>query len=172
MGVFLRTDDVPSSGFPELITNESQIFKVGALAQIQDVHKTDHGTRLILMGHRRITFENFTNLGPPVWSNVTHWKKPAVDKVSSLNLKAYTNEVMAVVREIIRYNPLLQEMLQQWITRIDFSDPFKMADFATALTSADGPDLQKVLEASVAEVNFNPYLFLLNFLPHILDQHC
>ena len=45
-------------------------------------------------------------------------------------------------------NPLSQELLQQYISRIDLGDPFKLADFAAAMTTADGEDLQRVLEAA------------------------
>ena len=45
-------------------------------------------------------------------------------------------------------NPLSQELMQQYISRIDLSDPFKLADFAAVLTSADGEELQRVLEAA------------------------
>lgn len=53
---------------------------------------------------------------------------------------------MNTVRELVKHNPLLQEMLAQWVARLDLTDPYRLADFATALTSGDGHDLQRVLE--------------------------
>eukprot|EP01034_Spumella_vulgaris_P033539 gene33539-41387_t len=113
------------------------------------------------MGHRRINFNSFVSFGPPAIAEVTHWKRPVIDKLSTLNLKAYVNEVMVVVRELIMYNPLLQEMLTHWVSRIDFSDPYKLADFATALTSPEGFELQRVLEAELPEERLSLVLELL-----------
>ena len=58
-------------------------------------------------------------------------------------------------------SPLLQEQLQHWVSRFDFNDPYKLADFATALTTAEGIDLQKVLEASDPEERLSLTLELL-----------
>lgn len=33
------------------------------------------------------------------------------------------------------------------MARVDLNDPFKLADFASAITAAEGAELQKVLEA-------------------------
>lgn len=36
--------------------------------------------------------------------------------------------------------------LHQTVSKIDLNDPYKMADFASAITTADGAELQKVPE--------------------------
>ena len=56
---------------------------------------------------------------------------------------------------------MLQEQLHHWVSRFDFNDPYKLADFATALTTAEGMELQKVLEASDPEERLSLTLELL-----------
>lgn len=98
LGVFLRTEDMSSNvPMPEIVTKESEIFKVGTFAQVQQINKTDFGTQLILMGHRRINFESFVNFGPPAIANVSHWKRPTDvdDALTNISMKAHINEVTA-----------------------------------------------------------------------------
>ncbi len=58
--------------------------------------------------------------------------------------------MIAACRELVRINPLAQEHMQQWVSRIEISDPFKLADFAASMTTASASELQAVLEASDA----------------------
>lgn len=135
----------------DIITHGKQVFNVGTFAQVQSVVKTDHGTQFLLLGHRRVTIEKFTDFGPPAWVNVKHWKKNPITTDRSPALKAYSNEVLTAARELIQINPLAHEHMQQWVSRIDISDPFKLADFAAAMTTADGVELQQVLEEADPE---------------------
>ena len=59
-------------------------------------------------------------------------------------------------------NPLAHEHIQQWVSRIDLSDPAKLADFAAAMTTADGQELQKVLECEGVEARLVLALTLLS----------
>lgn len=118
VGVFLRTSNNgdtehaldtlnATTATPEVITNMSQIHKVGTFAQITNIIRTlpddsigtTSAAQLLLMGHRRITLDEVTSFGPPVYSKVIHWKKSMVplDKQSPA-LKAYINEVLAAAR--------------------------------------------------------------------------
>jgi len=54
--------------------------------------------------------------------------------------------------ELFKLNPLAQEHSAQWLSRFELSDSLKLADFASAITTADASELQGVLEASDPEV--------------------
>ena len=163
LGMFMRTDtkEVPLIEVPELITNPSQLYKIGCFAQVHSMVKSDIGTQLLLLGHRRINIDEFINIGPPTNVKVTHWKRSQVNVISPA-IKAYSNELVAAARELIKLNPLAQEHMQQWVSRIELSDPFKLADFAAAMTTADGHDLQKVLECADPEERLALALELIN----------
>eukprot|EP01038_Epipyxis_sp_PR26KG_P012542 gene12542-16820_t len=147
ISVFMRNDLKASSEIQEIITDMNQLHNVGTLVQVQNIIRTENnGTQLMMVGHRRVTLQSITSFGPPTIGEVKHWKKSIVDSETP-TLKAYTNEVLAAARELINMNPLLQEQLQ-WVTRVDLSNPFRLADFAILLTSGSGYDFQRVLEAS------------------------
>ena len=98
LGLFLRSDDKPvdDPGI-ELITDISDIHRIGTFAQIHNVIKTPRGSQLLLMAHRRISLDDVTEFGPPTIARVTHMKS-AFTGQKSASVKAYSNEVVAAVR--------------------------------------------------------------------------
>jgi ATP-dependent Lon protease len=152
IGLFLRSDDfLTDESKAETITSADQLHNIGSFAQIHNIIKSPRGAQLMLMVHRRISLEDITNYGPPTIAKVTHLKSPSFT-IKSPAIKAYSNEVMGAVRELLKINPVAQEHLHEWASRMDFSDPFKLADFAASMTSADGADLQRVLSSLVSQM--------------------
>ena len=172
VGIFLRKDHktfnqsysstAEQADFapPELITDISQLHSVGSFAQIQNVSRNEAGTQLLLQSHRRITLERVSSYGPPLIAEVAHWRRPTID-LEKPSIKAYSNEVVAAVRDLLKINPLAQQHMQQWVSRIELSDPFKLADFAAAMTTADSEDLQRILECADPEQRLSLALELL-----------
>eukprot|EP01039_Chlorochromonas_danica_P010711 gene10711-11889_t len=151
-GLFFRKDDQVS----DFIRHRDEIYEVGTFGQIQHVIRGSEaaggagsGTQIIFLGHRRISLDEVTAYGPPTVASVTHWKKPLLKHAKNPTIKAYTNEVLTAARELIKASPLLQEQmqLQQWASRMDFTDPYRLVDFVTALTTADGHELQRILQS-------------------------
>jgi len=157
VGVFLRQPDASpmDEKKSEIITSVDDIHKVGTFAQIVNIVQTDAGIQLLVMGHRRISLGEINAFGPPTIANVKHWAKPPM-KEASVAVKAYCNEILALARDIIKIDPLLhaQLSLQEWTSRVDFRDPYRVADVAMALVDMKGEEsheLQKVLEAEDIE---------------------
>ena len=151
IGLFMRKGETEGE-IPELITDLSEIHSVGTFAQIHNVVKTEQGAQLLMMGHRRITVRGVDSFGPPLITSVTHWNRQVISERQHTNaIKAYCNEVVAAARELIKINPLAHEHMQQWVQRIELNDPYKLADFAAAMTTAGGAELQAVLEAADPE---------------------
>ncbi|MBS0624400.1 MAG: endopeptidase La [Verrucomicrobia bacterium] len=69
------------------------------------------------------------------------------EKELSDELKAYSINIISVIKELLKLNPLFKEELQIFLGHSDFTEPGKLADFAVALTTATREELQKVLEA-------------------------
>ncbi|CAM9638683.1 unnamed protein product, partial [Phaeothamnion confervicola] len=110
-----------------------------------------NGAQLLLLGHRRLSISEVLSLGPPLKVEVDHWGPgERFDPASDL-IKVYVQEIIATVRDVVRMNPLLREHMTFFSQRIDVSDPFKLADFAVALTTATGAEMQRVLEETRAE---------------------
>jgi Lon-like ATP-dependent protease len=115
LGVFYRSDLSngsigPSPESLEFITNASQLSKVGTFAQIQSITRIESSANILLLGHRRLSIQSISSLGPPTIANVLHWKKPTLSTPST-SLKAYMNEVIASLRELLKLSPLLQEQV-------------------------------------------------------------
>ena len=162
IGLFMRRDKGAGIEVPDLITDVSEIHDVGTLAQVHNVIMMEHGAaQMLVMGHRRITLKGVQTYGPPILSSVEHWRSRVVTEQSN-SLKAYSNEIIATARELIKINPLAQEQMQQWVQRIELTDPFKLADFAAVMTTADGEELQAVLEAADPEERLKLALDLLS----------
>ena len=80
---------------------------------------------------------------------VEHWGRGEALDPADMNhpvIQALSNEIVAVIRDLVRMNPLFREHTQYFTSRVDMSDPYKLADFAASLTTAEGPELQAVLE--------------------------
>mmetsp|Transcript_3317 Transcript_3317/g.4795 ORF Transcript_3317/g.4795 Transcript_3317/m.4795 type:complete len:1045 (+) Transcript_3317:874-4008(+) len=116
---------------------------------------------LIVKAHRRIQIEEMVEKGPPPLVKVRHITEFPLHTFDTDMIRAYTNEVLATLRDVIRHNPLLREHMQFFSARFDMSDPHHVCNFAAALTSADGPDLQEVLEALNLEQRLKKVLTLL-----------
>lgn len=123
------------------------MHKVGVVARIlRIINIVEAGAQVILNMERRFKITN------PV---ATKKKKPLVAKVSYHQekvprnkrdvIKAYSSTIVKIIRELITHNPVYKEELQLFIANSDFAAPWKLADFAVALTTASREDLQDIL---------------------------
>jgi hypothetical protein len=83
------------------------------------------GGQLLLMAHRRIRLDGLLEppseqtvaetVGPPppAMGKVTFLKLPPSDPKST-TIKAYANEIIAAVRDLVKLNPVAQEHIHEW----------------------------------------------------------
>lgn len=71
----------------------------------------------------------------------------ATELSSNQELKAYSMAIISALKDLMALNPLHAEVIRLFLTRSSLDDPGQLADFAASLTTADGQELQKVLEA-------------------------
>ncbi len=76
-------------------------------------------------------------------------------------LKAYAINIITIIKELLKLNPLFKEELQIFLGHSDFTEPGKLADFAVALTTASREELQDVLQAFDVQERIDKALFLL-----------
>jgi len=118
--------------------------------------------QMLLWGHRRISIEEMMNMGPPMSVSINHLDDGFNSTtVKSDMVKAYTNQIVSVLRDLVKINPLLKEHMNHIVSRMDVTDPFGLADFAAYITTADGEELQRILETLDAEERLNRVLTLL-----------
>src|SRR6185503_5721458 len=82
-------------------------------------------------------------------------------KILSDEVKAYSLNIISVIKEILKLNPLFKEELQIFLGHSDFTEPGKLADFAVALTTASREELQEVLECFDMQTRIDKALGLL-----------
>jgi ATP-dependent Lon protease len=61
-------------------------------------------------------------------------------------MRAYALSIISAIKELVQLNPLFKEELNLFLTRTNLKEPGRLADFAASLTTAQGPQLQEVLE--------------------------
>uniref|UniRef100_A0A7S3PZD5 Lon protease homolog n=1 Tax=Chaetoceros debilis TaxID=122233 RepID=A0A7S3PZD5_9STRA len=192
IGTFLRkkypngvTDGGVIVEHPELITDASDLYNVGTLAQIhrithnyidEDEHSDPSSQEsilhdgktasVLLLGHRRIDLLSIDKMGPPIDSTVSHWErllyKMGDDSSKDDVIRALSNEILKTIRELAVHNPLFRENATFFPTRVDSNDPYRLADFAASLTTGSAEDLQAVLHEKDPEIRLNRALELLS----------
>ena len=174
---------------PEVITDASDIYKVGTLAQIHRINRNfghqhdnvlqdtiiddndpdindDKSVSVLLLAHRRIGLLSVDNVGPPIDTLCSHWPKMyykmGEDKAQDDIIRALSNEVLKTVRDIAQTNPLFRENVNFYPMRVDSNDPYRLADFAASLTTGSPEELQNVLEEKDPEARLQMALELLS----------
>jgi ATP-dependent Lon protease len=85
--------------------------------------------QLMLMGHRRIRITDVANEGPPLMVQVEHIDTPK-DPGNNPHVKAYANEILACIREIVKLNPMFREHVQYFVQTADLNDPWRLVRLA------------------------------------------
>ncbi|KAF1332915.1 Atp-dependent protease la, partial [Globisporangium splendens] len=150
-----------NGGSEDLIKDLSEIHHVGSFARIDNMLPFDsHSVQVLMVSQRRIVIDGVHDSGPPLRVNITPLENPEYDPKNQL-IRAYSNEIVATLREIVKMNPLFKEHMQYFSQRIDIHNPYKLADFAASVTTADGEELQQVMEEMSCELRLKKALELI-----------
>ncbi|DBA05048.1 TPA: hypothetical protein N0F65_000736 [Lagenidium giganteum] len=172
VGVFLKKpaaagalgsagDSKSNNSGEDLIKDLSEIHHVGAFARLDNIMPFDATSAQVLMvSQRRVVIDGVHDDGPPLRVKINPLDNPEFDRKSKL-IRAYSNEIVATLREIVKMNPLFKEHMQYFSQRIDIHNPYKLADFAASVTTADGEELQQVMEEMNCELRLKKALELI-----------
>ncbi|XP_063680542.1 lon protease homolog, mitochondrial-like [Bolinopsis microptera] len=162
VGVFLKKDDENTS---DVVDKLDDIYNVGTFCQVTEMRNVDDKLRLVLLGHRRI---KITDIAKPAEPKKTgdkveeEEKSYVVDKIVQVEtdnlkhdpfkqndeVKALSGEIVKTFRDIIKLNPLYKESIQLLVDsgKQIIDNPPHLADFGAGMTSADGHELQTIIE--------------------------
>lgn len=173
VGVFLKkpvangsgssnsSDPLRHNASEDLIKDLSEIHHVGSFARIDNMLPFDsNSVQVLMVSQRRIVIDGVHDSGPPLRVNINPLENPDFDPKNQL-IRAYSNEIVATLREIVKMNPLFKEHMQYFSQRIDIHNPYKLADFAASVTTADGEELQQVMEEMSCELRLKKALELI-----------
>jgi ATP-dependent Lon protease len=137
----------------------NSLFKVGVLARILRIIPVESGgAQVVLNMEERLEIVKPHKEDKHLKATVAYHPD---DKTLSDELKAYSINIISVIKDLLKLNPLFKEELQIFLGHSDFTEPGKLADFAVALTTATREELQQVLESFEVEERINLALNLL-----------
>ncbi|MBC7209666.1 MAG: endopeptidase La, partial [Pseudomonas sp.] len=125
-------------------------FDTKALPEYGTLVKVHHASReggklqFVAQGLTRVRIRTWLkHHRPPYLVEVDYPRQPAepTDEV-----KAYGMALINAIKELLPLNPLYSEELKNYLNRFSPNDPSPLTDFAAALTSATGNQLQEVLD--------------------------
>jgi Lon-like ATP-dependent protease len=153
VGAFMRKG-APGAD-EDTIDDLSEVYPTGVFCKVTHIQELDGSNegeaptlKVLMQGIRRVyatgPMEEET---PFVIAEVDNLKDRKYEEEDQ-RVKAYHNEIVKTMRDIMHLNPMFRENVQSTVSQssVDMNDPSAVADFAASLTSGNGEDLQKVLE--------------------------
>ncbi|WP_027351581.1 endopeptidase La [Halotalea alkalilenta] len=126
------------------VPEDSDFPLIGTAVKVHRAQSQDEQLQFIAQGVRRFRIVRWLSRKPPFLVEVSYPKEP-VDRDAD-ETRAYAMSVINGIKELLPINPLYGEELKNYLNRFNPNDPGPLTDFAAAITSAKGPELQKVLE--------------------------
>ncbi len=129
-------------------TKPEQFSSVGTLIRIHHPRITDDRIQFIAEGVRRFKIETWLSEAAPFRATISYPEdiNDGNDGNDDEN-KAYTMAILSILREMVPLNPLFGEEIKLFLSRFSFNDSSQLADFTAGLTTAQGSELQEVLES-------------------------
>ncbi len=133
-------------GEPPRPAKAADLYEIGTIAEIAQVGRADEDgpMQVVVAAMGRFKIEKVTTEKPFVRAEVKHISEPEME--SNNELKAYSQSILSSMKELLNLNPLFKEELRLFLSHSNLNDPGRLADFAAALTTADGKELQVILE--------------------------
>jgi ATP-dependent Lon protease len=145
VGVLLRRDPAPG-GEPRSEATPADLHSVGTLAEILQMAQPAPGVlHLLLASRERFRVLSFLQQTPVLLARVEYLRE--VDLSGNPEIKAYSISVVQAIKSLIQLDPLHKEELSLLMQHNSLSDPGRLADIATALTTASAAEQQEILEA-------------------------
>jgi len=156
--ILVKTPDEDRA--PETVRSD-ELHRVGVVAEILQIVQLapDAPVQVMLSVLERFRVKGFTRDEPYIEAQVEYLLETEMG--GNEELKAYSVAVIRSIKELIQMNPLHKEELSLFMTRSNLNEPGRLADFAAALTTADGQELQEVLETISIRARLRKVLVLL-----------
>ncbi|KAF0809515.1 ATP-dependent protease La [Alcanivorax sp. S71-1-4] len=126
-------EDVGPDDFPEY----------GCLVRVHNAASESGMLQLVAQGLARFRITGWLSRKPPYLVEVEY---PEAEEEDSDSVKAYALAIINTIKELLPLNPLYNEGLKLYLQNFSPREPSPLTDFAAALTTASGAELQGVLE--------------------------
>ncbi len=135
-----------------------QFEKIGCVVKLHNVVSGNGKIQFIAQGLQRFQRKDWISDEPPFAAKVVY---PPEKIVKTPEIKAYAMALIQSIKELIPLNPLYNEELKNFLNHFNLNEPSPLADFAAAITTATGPDLQVILNTIKLQKRMEKVLLLL-----------
>ena len=116
----------------------------GTLVKVHHASRENGKLQFVAQGLTRVRISTWLkHHRPPYLVEVEY---PKENTAPTDEVKAYGMALINAIKELLPLNPLYSEELKNYLNRFSPNDPSPLTDFAAALTSATGNELQEVLD--------------------------
>ena len=122
----------------------SSLPEYGTLVKVHHASRENGKLQFVAQGLTRVRISMWLkHHRPPYLVEVEY---PKENTAPTDEVKAYGMALINAIKELLPLNPLYSEELKNYLNRFSPNDPSPLTDFAAALTSATGNELQQVLD--------------------------
>ncbi|AEB57292.1 endopeptidase La [Ectopseudomonas mendocina] len=115
----------------------------GTLVRVHHVSEEGGKLQFVAQGLTRVRIRGWLSRRGPYLAEVEYPQAPNDPRDE---VKAYGMALINAIKELLPLNPLYSEELKNYLNRFSPNDPSPLTDFAAALTTAPGRELQEVLD--------------------------
>ncbi|MCG8393235.1 MAG: endopeptidase La [Pseudomonadales bacterium] len=126
-------DTVTADDFPEY----------GCLVKVHALNEDGDQFQMVAQGTARFRIHGWLNRKRPFMAEVSY---PEPRDEPDDSIRAYGMAIINTIKELLPLNPLYNEGLRHYLQNFSPTEPSPLTDFAAALTSANGVELQTILE--------------------------
>ncbi|SEF64105.1 ATP dependent PIM1 peptidase. Serine peptidase. MEROPS family S16 [Alcanivorax sp. DSM 26293] len=127
---------------PNTVTQED-FPEYGCLVKVHALNEENGQFQMVAQGTTRFRIEHWLNRKRPFMTEVSY---PEPRAEADETIRAFGMAIINTIRELLPLNPLYNEGLRHYLQNFSPSEPSPLTDFAAALTSANGSELQAILE--------------------------
>ena len=155
VGVVLTKDETTSEDGEVVHRN---LYRIGTAARILKVQENGGAVQALMQGQQRFQILKAVERDKRLVADVVYLE----DVFSpSDEIKATGMAIMNTMRDLVKHNPLFSEEIKMFLSRADWGEPGRLADFAVTMTSSSREELQEVLESLDVKTRLEKALFLL-----------
>ncbi|MCF7853982.1 MAG: endopeptidase La [Candidatus Pacebacteria bacterium] len=154
---FVLTRDESDADNPELTVDG--LYSVGTAARILRLQEGAEGELQVLFrGEERFHILKAARHDDHLMAQVVYLQET---KPEGEEVRATALAIVNTMRDLIQHNPMFSEEIKMFLSRTDWGEPGRLADFAANMTSASREELQEVLECLDVHERLQKVLFLL-----------
>ncbi|MGV8843390.1 MAG: endopeptidase La [Pseudomonas sp.] len=120
-----------------------QLPEHGTLVRVHNAAQEGGKLQFVAQGLNRVRIRGWLSRKPPYLAEVDY---PQSADDPRDEVKAYGMALINAIKELLPLNPLYSEELKNYLNRFSPNEPSPLTDFAAALTTAPGAELQEVLD--------------------------